>query len=378
MDEVINKRICDMQKEEAEYLSIFSIKAICMVPIFSHGDFWGAVVLIDRTTNEYFEDGSAEANILQVAARIIAKAIIRAEAEEYTRLMLDTGPLCCQLWDRDFKIIDCNEAAVKLYGYKSKKEYIERWTFECSPLNQPDGQKSVNKAIALIDKVFTTGETAVFEWMQQMPDGTPFPAEITLSRVRYKDDYIVAGYTRDLRELKTLKEKAEEIYYDALTGLYNRRYLDKELNNLIKSISRSRGTLSIMMIDIDRFKQYNDTYGHSEGDKCLKLVAEVLSKSMTRKADFVVRYGGEEFLIALPNTDVNGAHIMAEKLLDNMRKAQIPHKDSDVADHVTISIGVTTGNVTYTQNESDYIKKADEMLYISKQGGRDRYTYQGL
>ena len=125
------------------------------------------------------------------------------KAEEYTRIMLDATPLCCQLWDKDINTIDCNEAAVRLYGFKNKQEYLERF-YECSPEFQSDGQRSDEKAIIFVKKAFAEG-LCVFEWMHQMPDGGMLiPAEITLVRINYKDDFLVAGYTRDLREHKQM------------------------------------------------------------------------------------------------------------------------------------------------------------------------------
>jgi diguanylate cyclase (GGDEF)-like protein len=285
--------------------------------------------------------------------------------------MLDSHPLCCHLWTGDSRIIDCNEAAVSLYGFSSKQEHIERFK-DVMPEYQPDGQSSFEKSRIYMKKAIDEGR-CVFNWMHQMPDGTPIPSEVTLVRVEYKDGFIVASYTKDLREIKTLEEKVEEVYYDSLTEIHNRRYLDKVLDSLIKSLSQTEGSLSLMMIDIDHFKPYNDTYGHSEGDKCLKIVAEIIAKSITRETDFVARYGGEEFTVVLPYTDEDGARVIAEKLLDNIRNAKVPHSKSDVADYVTISIGVATGKVDYFQSGSDYIKKADEMLYMSKQNGRNKY-----
>nr|AGS52596.1 diguanylate cyclase [uncultured bacterium contig00042] len=298
------------------------------------------------------------------------------DAEERIKLMLDATPLCCQLWSSDFELIDCNEAAVSLYGFKSKQEHIDRFG-EILPEYQPDGQLSFTKSRMNIKKAITEGK-CVFDWMHQLPDGTPIPSEVTLVRIKYKDSFVIAAYTRDLREIKILKEKAEEIYYDALTGIYNRRYLDEVLNGLIKSLSQTNGSLSLLMIDIDHFKLYNDTYGHNEGDNCLKTIAEILTKSITRETDFTARYGGEEFTVVLPHTDEDGARIIAEKLLENIRNAKIPHSSSKVAPYVTVSIGATTGKTNYFQSGSDYLKKADEMLYASKQGGRDRYNFSWL
>jgi diguanylate cyclase (GGDEF)-like protein len=129
------------------------------------------------------------------------------------------------------------------------------------------------------------------------------------------------------------------------------------------------------MSDVDYFKKYNDMYGHSAGDACLKAVGEALLKCVLRAGDFVVRYGGEEFVIILPYTDDSGACSVARQVLTQIRTLNIPHEKSLVTDHVTISVGITTISPTYTDKGKDYIKRADEALYLSKQKGRNRYTF---
>jgi diguanylate cyclase (GGDEF)-like protein len=129
------------------------------------------------------------------------------------------------------------------------------------------------------------------------------------------------------------------------------------------------------MIDLDFFKNYNDTYGHTLGDACLKAVAKVFADSVLRPEDFVARYGGEEFVAILPNTGGKGACGVAERILRNVRLLNIPHEKSAAASHVTVSIGITTGSVLNTRDGSEFIKRADEALYISKQSGRNKYTY---
>jgi diguanylate cyclase (GGDEF)-like protein len=166
----------------------------------------------------------------------------------------------------------------------------------------------------------------------------------------------------------------EKVHFDALTGIYNRRFMDDNLRRGIKSLSRSNGVLSVMMLDIDYFKKYNDAYGHKKGDACLITVAKTLSKT-ARMDDCVIRYGGEEFVILLPNTDETGVGITAARLLKSVRSLGIPHKDSDIADHVTISIGATTVKVKLEHQYMDYIQRADEALYMSKNTGRDKYTH---
>ena len=161
---------------------------------------------------------------------------------------------------------------------------------------------------------------------------------------------------------------------DALTGIYNRRFLDENLERIIKSLSRSGGKLSLLIMDIDYFKKYNDTYGHNMGDSCLKTMANTIAQSISRADDFVARYGGEEFVIVLPNIDEQGAETIARRVLDNVRERNIPHEKSDVASVVTVSIGGITGPVFHSHTGVDFIKRADQALYESKQSGRNRYT----
>ena len=175
--------------------------------------------------------------------------------------------------------------------------------------------------------------------------------------------------------LRRVAEKSEESLNDALTGVYNRRYLEANLKKLFASLSRSDDRLlSLLMIDIDYFKKYNDKYGHPKGDECLKEVANILKSGAVRQDDFVARYGGEEFAIVLPHADEAGARVVAHKLIRKIREKKIPHKASEIADHVTISIGIACGRVEHTNNIEDFIDRADEALYNSKQTGRDKFS----
>jgi len=168
---------------------------------------------------------------------------------------------------------------------------------------------------------------------------------------------------------------SDKVYLDPLTGIYNRRFLEDSLKRITNSLNRSGDELSVMMIDIDYFKKYNDTYGHGEGDTCLKEVAEAISKTLFRPDDFAARYGGEEFAVVLPYTDENGARHVAENILKSVRELNIPHEKNEAANHVTISIGLTATNIVHSQNGDDYLKQADIALYRSKQNGRNQYTY---
>jgi diguanylate cyclase (GGDEF)-like protein len=175
-------------------------------------------------------------------------------------------------------------------------------------------------------------------------------------------------------EVESLNDFLHLTIIDQLTGVYNRRYLDGSLKKIIKLHSHTESSLSVLMIDIDHFKKYNDTYGHDAGDNCLKTVAGILSECVIRKEDFIARYGGEEFTVVLPNTDENGAKLVAERMLEKVRERNIPHKANDTAGYVTVSIGGTTDIINHLQHGSNYIKAADKALYESKQNGRNRYT----
>ena len=171
-----------------------------------------------------------------------------------------------------------------------------------------------------------------------------------------------------------LIEVLNKVHYDSLTGIYNRRYLDENIDKIFKSLSREQRNLSILMIDIDFFKNFNDTYGHSAGDDCLKVIASILTKCATRQDDFVARYGGEEFIVVLPDTTENGAYFVANKIIEATKTMAITHKSSLVIDYVTVSIGIKCGKVEQTTKALDYINLADEALYTSKQTGRNKFT----
>jgi diguanylate cyclase (GGDEF)-like protein len=176
-------------------------------------------------------------------------------------------------------------------------------------------------------------------------------------------------------EIETLGEFLNMTIIDPLTGIYNRRYLDGHLNKIIKSLGRTSSSLSLLMIDIDFFKKYNDSYGHDAGDNCLRTVATTLAQCITRDEDFAARYGGEEFVVVLPNANKNGAQVISDRLLRRIRECNIPHEESDIANYVTVSIGGTTGIVSHLQHGNDFIKTADKALYESKKNGRNRYTF---
>ncbi|MDR2559066.1 MAG: GAF domain-containing protein [Oscillospiraceae bacterium] len=167
------------------------------------------------------------------------------EAQERLMLMLDTSPLCAQIWARDLSTIDCNEAAVRLYKFRDKAEYIERFLMECSAEIQPDGQRADVKAVALVNQAFEEGYCQ-FEWLHRIPDeDVLFPAEVTLVRAKYKDQDVVIGYTRDLREHEKMMKAIE--YRDNLMRAVNQAavlLLDYDADYFENALYRSMITIA--------------------------------------------------------------------------------------------------------------------------------------
>lgn len=173
-------------------------------------------------------------------------------------------------------------------------------------------------------------------------------------------------------ELKILSHKLEQMSsIDSLTGLYNRRYFNEVYQREWQSAHRSQVSLAALMVDIDNFKQYNDTYGHLQGDKCLQAVAKAIHKAVKRPRDMVARYGGEEFVIILTETDANGALYIAEQAHTNVIELEIEHSSSSSIQFVSISIGVAA-IIPYNNNHpEELLNMADEALYRSKSNGRN-------
>ncbi len=159
--------------------------------------------------------------------------------------------------------------------------------------------------------------------------------------------------------------------HDALTGLANRRCFDEALAQEIRRAQRNGTTLALLMIDIDHFKRYNDTYGHPAGDACLQQMAHLLSSCIRRPSDLLARYGGEEMAVILPDTDYNGAAVVARLILQRLALQAMPHKASPFG-YVTVSIGIACSDGVALNSASALLESADQALYKAKQAGRNR------
>mgnify|MGYP001589862612 CR=1 FL=1 len=175
-------------------------------------------------------------------------------------------------------------------------------------------------------------------------------------------------------ELRAAQEELIALAYrDALTNLPNRRAFDDQLQREWERARRSGKPLSLLSLDLDWFKGYNDYYGHPAGDECLRQIARIISESVRRPGDFSGRVGGEEFLVLMPETDAAGAMKVARLMEDTLRERALPHHDSPL-DVVTFSIGITTEMVTAQSQLDALLARADQNLYESKRSGRNRIT----
>jgi diguanylate cyclase (GGDEF)-like protein/PAS domain S-box-containing protein len=190
----------------------------------------------------------------------------------------------------------------------------------------------------------------------------------------------IVAISRDINEridkeskLLELNEKLEYLSnMDSLTDIPNRRYFEKKYNNEWNRTMRSSMPLSVLMVDIDYFKKFNDYYGHQAGDVCIKQIATVIKETLKRPGDFVARYGGEEFIVLLPETDEIGAISLGESILNNVINLKIENEGSKIEQYITVSIGCSTVIPSKQHNPDDLIKEADKALYLAKESGRNQ------
>jgi len=213
----INEFICGLTKEQPEterkILEAVGVISVLAIPVYLHGQFWGFVSFDNCHVERILSQDDIE--ILHSGSLIIASAINRniqtvaiKEAHEYSKMMLDSTPLSCSLWNKDRKLFDCNKKILEIFGLSSKEEYEDRIA-ELSPEYQPDGRHSLDTMLYAVLQTIEKG-SLVFEWMHQLPNGEPIPAEITLVRVPHGNEMLVAAYLRDLREQKRMMYQIEQ------------------------------------------------------------------------------------------------------------------------------------------------------------------------
>jgi diguanylate cyclase (GGDEF)-like protein/PAS domain S-box-containing protein len=191
------------------------------------------------------------------------------------------------------------------------------------------------------------------------------------------------GFMFDISERKKVEEKLISLqkelealsFKDGLTGVHNRRKFEAALDIEWASARRSGLPLSLIVVDVDHFKQYNDRYGHVGGDDCLKRIAQSLHLAVTRPRDLVARFGGEEFVVLLPETDAYAVQRVAERCRSMVEQLQIPHGATATGACVTISMGAGTIHPVATLDAKNFVEAVDKLLYKAKQNGRNRIEF---
>ncbi len=259
---------------------------------------------------------------------------------------------------------------------------IDMWKIPAKILDDRDDARQFEHMVGMAKQSKQFREKA--DYLQRCPN------ETSRDEIELTDSTVVDTYScpvlgedgkyygriwtfRDITELRHYWDMLENLSAtDGLTDLPNRRRFDDFLNREWRRSMRDQSLLSLILLDIDFFKEFNDHYGHLAGDDSLRQVAAVLREVVQRPGDLAARYGGEEFACVLPDTGANGAVTLAHSIRNRIGEANIPHFFSSVADHLTLSFGVATLIPKRGQSPSDLIQLADDLLYAAKQGGRDQ------
>ena len=229
--------------------------------------------------------------------------------------------------------------------------------------------------------VFKGYEVGAVDYLSKPIDPLILRSKASIFKDMYKQrrliEYQAAELEDKVRELSRMqgeKEALESISMeDSLTKVYNRRGVNKLMLNHWKNCIRYNLPFSVMMFDLDRFKNYNDNYGHIKGDDILFAVAKASKEALFRAEDFVGRFGGEEFLVVMPNTPLEGAISVTERIFEAIEDLNLKHEFNGEFDRITISAGVATAFPGKDQNVKTIISEADEAMYIAKNNGRNQY-----
>ncbi len=372
------------------------IRSMLVVPLFYQQERVGVLKVVSATPSSFTESDIQTLQLMagflagsvHLASEFDAKNILLSqlgESEERYRSVIATMTEGVVLQLADGEIIACNASAERIIGLTSQ---------------QMMGRTSVD-----------------LDWRTVREDGSPFPGEqhpatITLQtgkplsnvvmgihkadgtltwisinsqpllQMNQSHPYAVVTTFADITERKQAEEMLRNqaqgdrlmAATDGLTQVANRRCFDERLQSEWHRLMQAKQQLSLIMLDVDYFKRYNDCYGHQAGDTCLVKVAKAAAAAVKRSADLFVRYGGEEFAAILPNTDAAGAIAVAESMRQAIGDLAIPHEQSDVSSIVTVSIGIASMVPRRGQSPDELIAASDRALYDAKRQGRDRYA----
>ena len=310
---------------------------------------------------------------LQFRKRSLMAKLLRERERGYRLLAENVEDVVTRI-DISGKRLYISPSIEKLLGW-SVSEIISQSAYD----NIHPGHRQIVKTI--LEGLGPDNPTAACEYLTRRKDGTYVWVETQMNYVADPNEPSpeIVAVARDISKRKvaeeqliTTNERLKELSEtDPLTGIANRRRFDDTLEREFKRCQRSKSHLSLLFVDIDRFKAFNDTYGHGAGDVCIREVARALAANLKRPADLVARYGGEEFAILLPETEADNAERVAEILRQAVAKLALPHAGSGHG-QVTVSVGVAGARCNARTSAASILTAADGALYAAKEQGRNR------
>ncbi|MCI3922281.1 diguanylate cyclase [Paenibacillus sp. TRM 82003] len=332
----------------------------------------GVSYLVETTLSPFYDESGLPSYLLGVTRDITmrkeAERMIR-ESEQRYRTLVQLSPDAILIHDGGM-IVFCNDAAGRLFQVDHPDELLGKSLYEYIV---KDARKQLEHRMHRIELSDASVTPPPFETKLELRAGERIPVEGTFALVEYNGKKIVQVILRDVTKRNLEKERLERLsQLDGLTNVANRRHFDLVLHREANRARRNKTPLSIILFDLDNFKKYNDYYGHLTGDDCLKRVTERACELLRRPGDLLARFGGEEFAVLLPETDLYGAEIVADTLREEIERLRIPHEQSEVSPFVTISLGVSCLTRPSNAELVPFLERADQALYSAKRQGKNR------
>ncbi len=360
---ILEKKIKILDIEDKVNLGSIEIKITKLItlPIM---EFEESIGTLQLAFNKSLDDIDVEflQEVLSLMAGYMSKALQDNESKRYLEL-IDKNVLMSQT-DLDGNILQVSEELCQLSGY-TKEELLgqNHRIFKHKDMSE--------KLFVDLWNTIKQGQTWKGEIKNQSKDGKSYWSDVMISPDCDINGNII-GYT-GIRSDITDRKKIEEIAItDGLTSLYNRRHFDDIFTQQINISKRNRGLLAFLLIDIDHFKQYNDIYGHQEGDAVLKQVAIAIKKTLNRPDDYTFRLGGEEFGLLYHINNEKDGYDIANQARQNVENLKIEHKGNSASSYITISCGLYVIQPDEINNEEMIYKKSDDLLYVAKDSGRNQ------
>lgn len=338
-----------------------------VTPITLHDDSKGALFIIQDVT-EINSRAQAYKSLRDKALREVEE---RKKAEERLKIYAEVFANTTEgimITDKSGIIQSVNPAFEEITGYSSIEANGKNPRFLQSGKHEEIFYKS------MWDFLNEIGAWRGEIWNKRK-NGEIYPQEMTINAIKNEEGKTTqyACIFSDITKRKETEEVLRKLSsLDGLTGLANRRTFDNTLNDEWHRALRTKNHFSLIMVDIDFFKKFNDQYGHQAGDKCLKDVARKMKDAVKRPGDLVARYGGEEFVVVLPMTDKKNAFTIAEHMRKDVESLKIPHELSKPGKFITISLGVATVTPKFEYSQSELLEEADKALYMAKREGRNK------